>query len=129
MKTKLILLIFLIVAFGYSQEVKKITSKKCMPKKGYYIKIKEVLEDSRCPQGVTCVWAGQAIVAVEVYENKKLIEEKTLYFDGKHTAENIKWFSKYNDNKNIKQIQFLPAPKDGVKIKLKKRYINLVFEN
>jgi hypothetical protein len=127
MKLKLTVVFFLLVVFGYSQEL-KITPKKCIPKKGFYIRLKEVVEDSRCPQDVTCIWAGQAVVIVEVYENKKLIEEKTLYFDGKHTAENTQWFSKYNPDKKLKRIQLLPAPKDGVTIKFKKRYINLIFE-
>ena len=64
--------------FGFSQEL-KITPKKCIPKKGFYIRLKEVVEDSRCPKDVTCIWAGQAVVIVEVFENKKLIEEKKYW--------------------------------------------------
>jgi len=33
-----------------------------------YVKFTDVLEDSRCPLDVTCVWAGNAKVQVEVRE-------------------------------------------------------------
>ncbi len=33
------------------------------------IKFKEVVEDSRCPEGATCVWAGRVSVIVEITEN------------------------------------------------------------
>ncbi|MGK7370041.1 MAG: hypothetical protein ACNS64_07480 [Candidatus Halalkalibacterium sp. M3_1C_030] len=34
------------------------------------ITFKEVLEDSRCPEGVTCVWAGNAQVALVLNDNE-----------------------------------------------------------
>lgn len=40
------------------------------------ITFKQVLEDSRCPQGVQCIWAGNAKVAVEVVQPG--IEKETL---------------------------------------------------
>jgi hypothetical protein len=30
------------------------------------VKFEEVVEDSRCPEGAMCFWAGQAIVAVSI---------------------------------------------------------------
>lgn len=30
------------------------------------VQFKEVVEDSRCPEGANCFWAGQAIVAVTI---------------------------------------------------------------
>ena len=33
---------------------------------GHAIRFVEVVEDSRCPQGVPCVWAGRAQVAMEI---------------------------------------------------------------
>lgn len=44
------------------------------------VKFVEVLSDSRCPKDVTCVWAGEAKVRVEVYKNGQLFEEKELTF-------------------------------------------------
>jgi hypothetical protein len=47
----------------------------------------KVLEDSRCPKGVTCVWAGQAKLLVEVTEKGKTSREMELLFGG--SANNV----------------------------------------
>ncbi|PKP27148.1 MAG: hypothetical protein CVU03_01010 [Bacteroidetes bacterium HGW-Bacteroidetes-2] len=47
---------------------------------GITIYFKEVLEDSRCPSGVTCIWAGQAKVVIEVKEKGKLLSQKEIIF-------------------------------------------------
>lgn len=53
------------------------------------IKFVEVLSDSRCPSNVTCVWAGEAKVLVEVYKNGQFAEEKELVFGGLTKSLNI----------------------------------------
>ena len=55
--------------------------------KGISIKFVEVVEDSRCPKDVNCIWAGRAIVKVEVTANGKK-EEKTLIFGEVRPGEN-----------------------------------------
>ncbi|MDZ7693021.1 MAG: hypothetical protein U5K69_18170 [Balneolaceae bacterium] len=51
-------------------------------KEGLSITFKELLDDSRCPKGVYCVWAGNAKVAIQVNDEKaKLnthLEPKTV---------------------------------------------------
>lgn len=42
------------------------------------IKFKEVISDSRCPTGVTCIWAGEAKILVEIFEGEKKLGEKML---------------------------------------------------
>lgn len=42
------------------------------------IKFKKVVSDSRCPKGVTCVWAGEVKVLVEFYEDGKFKGEKII---------------------------------------------------
>jgi hypothetical protein len=44
------------------------------------IKFVDVLEDSRCPKGVHCIWAGNAKISIEVGQNNqtKKIELNTL---------------------------------------------------
>ena len=42
------------------------------------LKFKKVVSDSRCPKDVTCIWAGEAVVSIEVYENGKCLEEKLI---------------------------------------------------
>ncbi len=42
------------------------------------IRFIEVVSDSRCPKDVTCVWAGEAKVLIEIFEKGKLINKKLV---------------------------------------------------
>ncbi|CAL68146.1 hypothetical protein [Christiangramia forsetii] len=42
------------------------------------IKFKGVISDSRCPKGVTCIWAGEVKVLVEFYEDGEFKGEKII---------------------------------------------------
>lgn len=128
MKKLLIILFSLNFFFAFAQTEVKITPKKCIPKKGYHLKLKSVFNDSRCPEGTTCIWAGKVSVVVEVYNDKKFVEEKTLTFDSKNRDENNSWFAKHY-SKKIKSVNVLPYPKEGVVVKEKKKYIKIVFED
>jgi len=44
------------------------------------IKFVEVLEDSRCPKDVNCMWEGQAIALMEVTETEKEAQQVELFF-------------------------------------------------
>ncbi len=45
---------------------------------GLFITSKEVLEDSRCPVDVVCVWAGNAKVSLEVKQENRAAQILTL---------------------------------------------------
>ena len=112
--------IFSFSIFGQSTEKEnikevKITATKCIKRKGYQIILKEVLSDSRCPEGVTCIWAGEVQIVVSLYQNKKFIEDKTITFSALHNEENADWFSSYLPpcQKKIKSIGVSPYPKEG----------------
>jgi hypothetical protein len=90
--------------------------------------LNSVFNDSRCPEGTTCIWAGEVSVLVEVYNDKRFVEEKTLTLNSKNREENNLWFSKFY-SKKIKSIGVNPYPKQGVVVKDKKKYIKIVFEN
>jgi hypothetical protein len=126
-KLLLLLTLFFSLSF-FAQTAIKITPKKCIPKKGYHLKLKNVFNDSRCPVGTTCIWAGEVSATIEVYNDKKFIEEKTITFNSKNRDENNQWFSKYYSGK-IKGVGVAPARKEGVVVKAKNQYINVVFEN
>lgn len=128
MKKLVIVLFYLNFIFAFAQKEVKITPKKCIPKKGYHLKLKNVFNDSRCPEGTTCIWAGEVSVTVEVYNDKKFVEEKALTFNSKNREENNSWFAKYYPKK-IKSVGVNPYPKEGVFVKEKKKYIEIVFEN
>lgn len=122
-----IVLLFLVFSFStFAQQTEKITTKKCIPKKGYHLKLVKVFDDSRCPQGVTCIWAGEVSVMIEIYKDKKFVEEKTLTFNSKNKEENNVFFEKYY-SKKTQSISVEPYPKDGEKIQSKKQFIKIVF--
>lgn len=128
MKKIIFLLLLSFSIAGFSQQSNKITTKKCIPKKGYHLKLVNFLNDSRCPEGVTCVWPGEVSVVVAVYNDKKFIEEKTILFNSKNREENIEWFENYY-SKKIKRVLVVPYPKEGVVVKAKNKFIEVVFQD
>lgn len=88
--------------------------------KGKEIVLVQVINDSRCPEGTQCIWAGEVTVEVAAYENKKLIEQRTFTLNfNKDTMDTVKhWFEKNISVKKtpIKEINVLPYPKEGVPI-------------
>ncbi len=129
MKKLVVLLTLLFSISFFAQAPIKITAKKCIAKKGYHLKLKSVFDDSRCPEGVTCVWAGEVSVIIEVYKDKQFIEEKTLLLNSKNKEENIKWLLNYlpENSKKIKWISVLPYPKEGIVVKQKKQFISITY--
>lgn len=130
----LFLILFNTLVFGQNtpkENIKyvKITQKKCLKKSGYQIVFKELVSDSRCPEGVTCIWAGEASVIVSVYKDSKLIEDNTMVFSMKNIEENKQWFSKYLPEKQrkIKSISVFPYPKQGVSVNKKDYYIKIGY--
>ena len=39
----------------------------------YEMKISKIISDSRCPEGVTCVWAGEVQLEIEIYISIQMI--------------------------------------------------------
>tara|TARA_R110000851_G_scaffold234483_1_gene386929 strand:- start:279 stop:593 length:315 start_codon:yes stop_codon:yes gene_type:complete len=101
----------------------------CSNQKGVQLVLKEVLADSRCPEGVRCIWMGEIKVVVSVYEGKKLIKEEELVVSEKNDQINKEWFMNYlpPNQKNIKSINVVPYPKEGVTIDPKAYYIKIGY--
>lgn len=97
--------------------------------KDYQLKIKEIISDSRCPEGVNCVWAGEIKLVVSISKGKKLLEETALSITSNQFKENVAWFSKYlpNDKEAIKSIVVLPHPKKGISKDLKDYSILIAY--
>ncbi len=74
----------------------------------YQIKLLKVIADSRCPEGVNCIWEGQVEMSVGVYKGEELVEEKELVINSKTAKENATWASQYT-SKPVKFIGILPA--------------------
>ncbi|MET0760425.1 MAG: hypothetical protein ABWZ56_08385, partial [Flavobacterium sp.] len=95
MKKSLLLFLLILGTVTFAQNTEnetvkyvKITQKKCLKKKGFNLVLAAVVSDSRCPEGVTCVWAGEASVTVSVYKDSKLVEDHTMVFSMKNEEEN-----------------------------------------
>ncbi len=92
MKKLLFLALILVSTLGFSQEkpievpmiVTKLPIGETVQFENATVKFIKVLEDSRCPKDVTCIWEGQAKLLVEVTENGKESKEMELLFDGKN---------------------------------------------
>jgi hypothetical protein len=130
----LFLLAFSMLAFSQNDDKAalkylKITQKKCLKKKGYQLVFKEVISDSRCPKGVTCIWAGEIEIVISVYKDQKLIEDNTITISNNYNKENTEWISSYmpSDKKNIKRISVFPYPKEGSTINPKDYYLKIGY--
>ena len=87
MKSSLLLLVIFITSFSFSQDSTKIrkvgtpiiTSKVYLGKsivvENFKIEFIEVIQDSRCPKGVNCVWAGEVLIFVDLYKDGKKEKE------------------------------------------------------
>ena len=123
MKKSFTLLLLFFSVFVFAQKTMKITQQnKHISKKSFYLKLKNVFDDSRCPTGVTCIWAGEVSAIVAVYRDKKCIEEKSITFNTANLIDNIKWFENYIPKK-IKEIWVMPYPEKGIIVKPKKQYM------
>jgi hypothetical protein len=90
MKKSLLLVFLFVLTVGFSQDqpidvpmiVVKVPLGETVQFENASVKFIKVLEDSRCPKDVTCVWAGQARLLVEVTEKGKASREVELLFGG-----------------------------------------------
>ncbi|WP_144893482.1 hypothetical protein [Flavobacterium tiangeerense] len=134
---KSILFLFMIISIvalaqsPKSEKVKYVTIKQkvCPNQKGFQLVLKAIENDSRCPEGVTCIWAGEVSVVVSLYKESKWIEDTTLVFSMKNEEDNKKWFSKYlsEKQKNIKSLRIIPYPKEGIPIDPKAYQLNIGY--
>lgn len=127
MKNTLFLFLLTIMTFSVqAQKHKKgkklvdftITQSKTVKAKGTQLVLKQVISDARCPEGLNCVWAGEAQVLLSIYQNKKWIDEEIITFSPKKTEVNKEWLAKTLaiPITKIKSIRLVPYPKDSIKI-------------
>lgn len=58
----------------------KIAVGKTIQLKNHSIKFIEVIEDSRCPEYVNCIWVGRARISVEITDELNTVIKKELIF-------------------------------------------------
>lgn len=132
---KKMLLFFLIIisvtVTGQSKAIRyfKITQKQCLNRSGYTLVLKEVTTDSRCPQGVQCVWMGEAQVVVSLYRDKKLIEDIAITISPNTLQQNKELIAKYSKEKykNIQTVSLSPYPKKEQVVKPTDYYLKIWY--
>lgn len=82
---KIILLLFLF-AFVACKSAKQnsnlivVTSEKEAVMNEYEIVMHKIISDSRCPEDVNCVWAGELVMELWVWKNNAIKETKEVTF-------------------------------------------------
>ncbi len=76
------------------------------------VQFAQVVEDSRCPEGVTCVWAGQVKIRLSVSTGRTRQSVEVMR-QGKHKGEAMVSVGNYQ----IYLLSVNPYPKAGTKIK------------
>ena len=127
----LLLLTFSFTVFAQNKNLSyfKITQKECLPKKGYQLVLKEVISDSRCPESVNCIWAGEVKLLVSVYKDKQFKMDETVTISGNSFQENKDLLVPYfpSTKKNIQSLTVFPNPKEKVTINPKDYYLKIEY--
>ena len=122
MKRTILLIIILITSFSFSQdstEVQKaetpiISSKVYLGKsvafENFRIEFIEVVQDSRCPTGVNCIWAGEVVILVDLYEDGKKIERKKITLNTKIGLQNRIGNLFFSEAMSLSVLNVLPHP-------------------
>ena len=117
MKTKFILALILTLAFGAifaveaqtgQQQKVQIHKQKRFSRSNLTVKFVSLIEDSRCPVGTNCIWAGNAKIKIEVSKgrNKETFEVNTNLGPKGAT---------YNGYQ-IELVALTPVPKEKIRI-------------
>ncbi len=80
------------------------------------VKLKKVTNDSRCPEGTQCIWAGEASVIVGLYEQDKLVKDIAITFSPKDTTPDKPMLLFESNGKTYSAIALNPYPKSDSKI-------------
>lgn len=94
----------------------------------YAFKISKILSDSRCPEGVTCVWAGEVELVLSIYKEGVFYKDEALIISFKNFPENKSILENYTSNKKIKSIEVLPIKKQGIVINIEDYSLKIIFE-
>lgn len=95
----------------------------------YEIKILKIISDSRCPEGVNCVWAGEVQLELEIYKKQKFEKTKIISINYKSLELNKQFFVDYlSSDKKIKDILISPQKKEGENIELKNYILTVALE-
>ena len=93
-----------------------------LPTENIEIKFSKVIQDSRCPSNVTCIWQGQVIIGLDIIKNGKQVSTLMLTLIPGHDALPIQFLDKYS----VRLTQVSPYPKSGQTIALQDYIVKIV---
>lgn len=120
---------FLLIGCASAQNKPNNIDQKLDAKKGKEIVLVKIVNDSRCPEGVQCIWAGEITFEVAAYEDNKLVEQTLLTLTPNKENTVLDWFEKHlpKSDQKLKEIGITPYPKNGVTVKPEAYSINLIY--
>ena len=83
------------------------------------LKLKQVTNDSRCPEGTQCIWAGEVSVIVGMYDNGKFVKDINITFSPKDVTKNKPYLLFETEDSKYFATGMTPYPKEGSKIEPK----------
>ncbi|QYO67433.1 hypothetical protein [Leptolyngbya sp. 7M] len=100
--------IFTFMTFGANEQNSdkidlKIGEAKLVGDAGYSLHFLEVAEDSRCPDGVDCIWAGRAVVKLVLVKEDQPLSEFHLEDSGEKNVFEVDGF-------RFKLVSLFPKP-------------------
>ncbi|MDX1772893.1 hypothetical protein [Oceanihabitans sediminis] len=141
MKPILLLVALMFSSFSFAQdttsvkrvEVPIIVSKlylgEAMLFEDLEVRFVEVVEDSRCPKNVNCIWAGEVTILVDVYRDSKKIAERKLTISPTNSMENLLGNIFTSEEISISGINVMPYPVAGQKPAKEDYYLQLEYRN
>ncbi|MFK7058572.1 hypothetical protein V3Q90_00340 [Flavobacterium oreochromis] len=120
MKKTLNFLLFtiILVSCGSNRSIFSQINQKRDQSKGNEIVLQKVLNDSRCPQGVQCIWEGEVTIQVAYFEKGQMKEEKQFTLRQNDQEEVVQWFRSHlpKSQKVLQTVSILPTKVEGKKI-------------
>ncbi|MFD2822416.1 hypothetical protein ACFS5M_01970 [Lacinutrix iliipiscaria] len=93
------------------------------------LKFVDVLQDSRCPKNVNCIWAGEVVVLVDVFKNGNKTTQKKVTLSPKSHLQDLTGNLFSSEDLSISGFNILPYPVSGTKTKIEDYYIQLDIRN
>jgi hypothetical protein len=103
------------------QIVVKVRLNQTIALEGTSITFLEVIEDSRCPNGVDCIWAGEAKVLIRIGTVDGALVEKKLTFKNEMSV-----IAGLFNNKELQFLQLTPYPDANISEAEKEPYALLM---
>lgn len=132
MKKSLVFVVLLFSFIGFAQEneaasapliLKKLFYQQSVSFGDYSVKFSELISDSRCPIGVTCIWAGEVVFTVTVSKNDTIVSSETFKIPPTSYTDQERKLLTLENGLTLCLYNVMPFPKAEKKIATKDYYL------